>query len=278
MLESLAARLRTFGFLALAGAAYLAGGDIWRASNQQTAQARVVAVSHSCWLIGADGRVRGQQMACADAERAKAARPGEALRVSRGGSSATLEFKTASGQAVRIEPSTTAFGLSRAKAGDVVTLAYDPAKPTSVRTPARLDNLSNAKWVGIAGIVLLWLGGVLRKAGGAAKGGLADLAAQLRKSAEEISAQTRSSGKGGFAAMDRLATASAGASAWDAKAATASKPAPGAKSPSEGKPAPARHSAPARGKTPSRAPAKPLPKGTPRVVSPRRRGLLGLFR
>ncbi len=270
MLESLAARLRTFGFLALAGAAYLAGGDIWRASNQQTAQARVVAVSHSCWLIGADGRVRGQQMACADAERAKAARPGEALRVSRGGSSATLEFKTASGQAVRIEPSTTAFGLARAKPGDVVTLAYDPAKPTSVRTPARLDNLSNAKWVGIAGIVLLWLGGVLRKAGGAAKGGLADLAAQLRRAAEQVSAEN-ARGKGGFATLDRLATGTG------LKTATVGSTPP-AKAATVTAKAVKSSAVMAQASRLARAPAKPLPKGTPRVVSPRRHGLLGLFR
>lgn len=269
VMEGLAARARMFGWLLIGGAAFMAAGDVWRAANQETAQARVIAVKETCWLtaIGADGRPRRDRMTCAEAERAKATRTSEAVKIGRNTSEATLEFRTARGQTVRIEPSTAAFGLARARVGDVVTLAYDPANPRSVRGPARLENLSTAKWAGIAGIVLIWLGGVLRKAGVATRGGLAELAEALRKSAEQVAAQ-RPSGNGGFAAIDRLAT----------RAGTGGKPAPALPAKPSAVEAAARRTTVTRGRTPSRTPAKPLPKGTPRVVSPRRGGLLGLFR
>lgn len=251
VMEGLAARVKMFGWLLVGGAAFMGGGDVWRTATQDTAQARVVAVKQRCWLtaIGTDGRPHSDSMSCVEAERAKAARPGEALKVGRNTSEVTLEFKTAKGEAVRIEPSAAAFGLARAKVGDVVTLAYDRERPRSVRTPARLENLGTAKWMGIFGVVLLWLGSVLRKAGGSTKDGLSELAEALRKSAESVAAK-KTAGKGGFAAMDRLATGAAVA-----------------KSVTQAKPTKAMH-----------ASLKPLPKGTPRVVSPRRHGLLGLFR
>lgn len=251
VMEGLAGRVTMFGWLLVGGAAFMGGGDVWRVATQETAQARVVAVKERCWLtvIGSDGRPRSDSMACVEAERAKAARPGEALKVGRSTSEATLEFKTAKGETIRIEPSASVFKLTRAKVGDVVALAYDPEKPRSVRTPAQLENLGTAKWMGILGVVLLWLGGVLRKASGATKDGLSELAKALRNSAESVAAK-KPAGKGGFAAMDRLATGS-----------------PIAKSVTHAQPTKTMH-----------ASLKPLPKGTPRVVSPRRHGLLGLFR
>ena len=85
VMEGLAGRVTMFGWLLVGGAAFMGGGDVWRVATQETAQARVVAVKERCWLtvIGSDGRPRSDSMACVEAERAKAARPGEALKVGR---------------------------------------------------------------------------------------------------------------------------------------------------------------------------------------------------
>ena len=200
--------------------------------------------------IPANGQPKRQDMACADAERIKATRlaSGETVKTGRNATWVTLEFKTAANELIRMEASPATFKLDRPKVGDTVMVAYDRARPRTIHRPSRYENLDTAKWIGIAGVVLLWLGGVLRKAGGATKNGLSELAEALRKSAESVAAQ-KPTGKGGFAAMDRTATASA-----------------------------AKPPAAVRGKTPARAPARTLPKGTPCVVSPRRHGLLGLFR
>ena len=89
----------------------------------------------------------------------------------------------------------------------------------------------------------------LRKAGVATKGGLAELAEALRKSAEQVAAQ-RPSGNGGFAAMDRLAS----------RAGTGGKPAPALPAKPSAVEAAARRTTVTRAKTPTRTPAKPLPK------------------
>lgn len=273
--QAIGKRMVQAGWLILLYGLFVIASAMYHQARETRATARVAAVETTCRISSArpDLYNPSTEMTCADAEQVRLASiASERVRITRR-VNATLEFVTKAGRKVSTRVPIDSLRYSSVSVGQRIPITYDAANPGVVhRASRRSGGGDGLGWI-VAGIFLLALGrqwrgnsrttadaGTGHPAGGSGSGAGSEARASIvktlqtmAKAAQQASSAGSHGGRGGKPPTVRKGTASATARDRHRPGSLASADT-------------------------GKSGTKVLAKSRPRVVSPRRRGLFGLFR
>lgn len=273
--QAIGKRMVQAGWLVLLYGLFVIASAMYHQARETRATARVAVVETTCRISSArpDLYNPSTEMTCADAEQVRLASiASERVRIIRR-VNATLEFVTKAGRKVSTRVPIDSLRYSSVSVGQRIPITYDATNPGVVhRATRRSGGGDGLGWI-IAGVVLLVIGrqfqgnsrtaadaGTGHAAGGSGSGGgseaLASIVKTLQtmaKAAQQAPGAGSHGGRGGKPPIGRKSTASTMVRDRHRPGGPASAVA-------------------------GKSGTKVLAKSRPRVVSPRRRGLFGLFR
>lgn len=161
------------GVLLIIYGVYTGAQSLLGAGSEARSTATVTTVEETCRVVTAPagGRTSSANMPCADADRLKVeADPRDRVVVTRS-TMATITYKTAKGEALRLKVPISRIGLSAARVGDSVVIAYDSSNPKMIRKPGtKRVAPSGVQWI-VFGAVLMVIGGNIGRKPAAGAGG-----------------------------------------------------------------------------------------------------------
>ncbi|HEX2126090.1 MAG TPA: hypothetical protein VHF45_05965 [Thermoleophilaceae bacterium] len=144
--------------------AFFVVGRTYEVTTYPETTAQVVGVEHKCEMSYKTGRRSTTEriVDCRDVASVKARIPEVDWRVA-DVTFATLLFTTATGDTVRTSVRVGTIERTNVTAGERIAILYSPEKPTNIRVPFQLSELTRALPFGVAGLALLFLWHWLRR-------------------------------------------------------------------------------------------------------------------
>lgn len=272
--QAIGKRMVQAGWLILLYGLVVTAAALYNQARETRATARVAAVETTCRISSArpDLYNPGTEMTCADAEQVKLASiASERVRIIRR-SNATLEFMTKAGRKVTTRVAVDSLRYSSVSVGQRIAITYDPANLNSVHRASQRSVGGGGFGLIVAGVFLLAVGrqlqgnsrttanaGTGHPAGGGGSGSGSEALASMVKT------------------LQTMARTAQQASSADSRGGRAGKPSSGWGSIPSATARDGHRSGGLASAVAGKPGTKVLAKSRPRVVSPRRRGLFGLF-